>query len=104
MSVMSEGLELFGGQGYIEDTGIPKHFRDAQVLPIWEGTTNILSLDVLRAIGKSKGETLLAFERNLKNRLKQAETIRPELISAVGKIASQIEKLTHSLKEHLVNI
>jgi len=28
---MSEGLELFGGQGYIEDTGIPKHFRDAQV-------------------------------------------------------------------------
>lgn len=31
MGVMSEGLELFGGQGYIEDTGIPKHFRDAQV-------------------------------------------------------------------------
>ncbi|XP_036835782.1 acyl-CoA dehydrogenase family member 11 [Oncorhynchus mykiss] len=33
-------------QGYIEDTGLPAILRDAQVLSIWEGTTNILSLDV----------------------------------------------------------
>lgn len=31
MSVVSEGLECFGGQGYIEDTGLPVHLRDAQV-------------------------------------------------------------------------
>jgi alkylation response protein AidB-like acyl-CoA dehydrogenase len=37
MSVVSEGLEAIGGQGYIEDTGIPRILRDAQVLPIWEG-------------------------------------------------------------------
>ncbi|XP_035703599.1 acyl-CoA dehydrogenase family member 11 isoform X2 [Folsomia candida] len=102
MSVMSEGLELFGGQGYIEDTGIPKHFRDAQVLPIWEGTTNILSLDVLRAIGKSKGETLNAFERNLKKRLKQSETARPELSSSVSSVGNQLDKLIRTLREHLV--
>ena len=36
MSNTSEGLECFGGQGYIEDTGIPRFLRDAQVLPIWE--------------------------------------------------------------------
>ena len=45
----------FGGQGYIEDTGLPSLLRDSQVLSIWEGTTNILSLDVLRSIQKSKG-------------------------------------------------
>ena len=45
----SEVLECFGGAGYIEDTGIPRLLRDAQVLPIWEGTTNVLSLDLLRA-------------------------------------------------------
>jgi acyl-CoA dehydrogenase len=45
--VVSETLETFGGAGYIEDTGIPVLLRDTQVLPIWEGTTNVLSLDAL---------------------------------------------------------
>jgi acyl-CoA dehydrogenase len=46
----SEYLESFGGAGYVEDTGIPRLLRDAQVLPIWEGTTNVLALDVVRAL------------------------------------------------------
>ena len=53
VSIASETLECFGGNGYIEDTGLPQLLRDAQVYPIWEGTTNVLSLDVLRALGKS---------------------------------------------------
>lgn len=71
---VSEGLECFGGQvstpnhqtififltgcffdqGYIEDTGLPSMLRDAQVLPIWEGTSNVMALDVLRAIAKTR--------------------------------------------------
>ena len=47
---ISEMLEGFGGAGYMEDTGIARLLRDAQVLPIWEGTTNVLSLDFLRAV------------------------------------------------------
>lgn len=54
---ISEAVECFGGAGYMEDTGIPKILRDAQVLTIWEGTTNVLSLDMLRALEKD-----LAFE------------------------------------------
>jgi alkylation response protein AidB-like acyl-CoA dehydrogenase len=49
---LSEVCEAFGGAGYIEDTGIPTLLRDAQVLPIWEGTTNVLSLDVLRVLNQ----------------------------------------------------
>ena len=52
VAVLSEILEAFGGAGYVEDTGLPRLLRDAQVLPIWEGTTNVLSLDTLRALGK----------------------------------------------------
>jgi hypothetical protein len=52
VAVTSEGLESFGGAGYVEDTGLPRLLRDAQVLPIWEGTTNVLSLDLLRALAK----------------------------------------------------
>ena len=44
VSVVSEGLECFGGQGYIEDTGLPGLLRDVQVLPIWEGTFSVMSL------------------------------------------------------------
>ncbi|XP_064612141.1 acyl-CoA dehydrogenase family member 11-like isoform X2 [Liolophura sinensis] len=69
MSVLSEGLESFGGQGYIEDTGLPVLLRDGQVLSIWEGTTNILSLDVLRAIMKSGGDTLQQFGISIDHKL-----------------------------------
>jgi acyl-CoA dehydrogenase len=48
--VSSEVLETFGGAGYIEDTGLPVLLRDSQVLPIWEGTTNVLALDAIRAL------------------------------------------------------
>jgi alkylation response protein AidB-like acyl-CoA dehydrogenase len=50
IAVASEAIEAFGGVGYVEDSGIPRMLRDAQVLSIWEGTTNVLSLDTLRAI------------------------------------------------------
>jgi alkylation response protein AidB-like acyl-CoA dehydrogenase len=55
VSVASEVVESFGGAGYVEDTGIPMLLRDAQVLTIWEGTTNVLSLDTLRAMNDAGG-------------------------------------------------
>jgi len=56
VQVCSEAIECFGGAGYIEDTGLPQLLRDAQVYAIWEGTTNVLSLDSLRALaGDSLG-------------------------------------------------
>ena len=67
VAVASEALESFGGAGYIEDTGLPRLLRDAQVLSIWEGTTNVLSLDVLRALEKT--DALGAFLRDARQRL-----------------------------------
>ncbi len=52
MAIASEAIESCGGAGYVEDTGLPRLLADAQVLPIWEGTTNVLSLDTLRALAK----------------------------------------------------
>ncbi|HVS02065.1 MAG TPA: acyl-CoA dehydrogenase family protein [Thermoanaerobaculia bacterium] len=54
VAVASEALECFGGAGYVEDTGLPRLLRDAQVLTIWEGTTNVLALDALRAIAREQ--------------------------------------------------
>ncbi len=54
VAVLSEVLEAFGGAGYVEDTGLPMLLRDAQVFPIWEGTTNVLSLDALRVLSEAR--------------------------------------------------
>ncbi len=84
VAVISEVLECFGGAGYVEDTGIPRLYRDAQVLPIWEGTTNVLSLDTLRAIQKEGPlEDLLAEIRGL------AALANDDALQAAGKLAIQ---------------
>jgi acyl-CoA dehydrogenase len=66
VAVASEAIECCGGAGYVEDTGLPRLLADAQVLPIWEGTTNVLSLDTLRAL--AKGGTLEALGAELEQR------------------------------------
>ena len=63
---MSEGMEALGALGYMENSGIPVALRDAQVLKIWEGTTNVLCLDFLRALtmkGKDKMHMLNVYNR-----------------------------------------
>ena len=51
---VSEAMEAIGGNAYIEESILPRLLRDCQVLPIWEGTTNILTLDAMRAIEKER--------------------------------------------------
>jgi acyl-CoA dehydrogenase len=51
--LIRECMELIGGISYVEDGILPKVYRDALVLPIWEGTGNIMVLDMLRAIQKT---------------------------------------------------
>ena len=63
--IVSEGMEALGGQGYIEDTGLARILRDTFVNSIWEGTTNILSLDVLRVFSSSKQSLDLMAQRIL---------------------------------------
>ena len=82
VAVASEGLECFGGAGYVEDTGLPMLLRDAQVLPIWEGTTNVLALDALRAVRGIGGLDPL---RDLFDRLVGIER---------GELRSLVERLT----------
>ncbi|HEU0276964.1 MAG TPA: acyl-CoA dehydrogenase family protein [Rhodanobacteraceae bacterium] len=57
--IASATVEAFGGIGYLEDSGIPVLLRDAQVLPIWEGSGNVQALDFLRALAKSGIEPLV---------------------------------------------
>jgi alkylation response protein AidB-like acyl-CoA dehydrogenase len=84
VQIASEALECFGGAGYVEDTGLPRLLRDAQVLPIWEGTTNVLSLDLLRALEAEGAREALGGELRRLAREAEDAAIRPAAAAAVA--------------------
>jgi len=85
VAVCSEGVECFGGQGYIETTGIPGILRDVQVTTIWEGTTNVLCHDFVRALNLGNIERLESFAHFFRDR--------------IGKIMQSDSNLTATNKE-----
>jgi putative acyl-CoA dehydrogenase len=60
IGVVAEALECLGGNGYVEESGMPRLYRETPLNSIWEGSGNVNALDVLRAISKSP-ETLEVF-------------------------------------------
>ena len=56
----AEALECLGGNGYVEESGMPRLYREMPVNSAWEGSGNVMCLDVLRALAKQPG-TLEAF-------------------------------------------
>lgn len=46
----AEALECLGGNGYVEESGLPRLYREAPLLSVWEGSGNVAALDVLRAV------------------------------------------------------
>ena len=67
-ALIYEAMEVIGGSGYIEERPIARHFREAPVNAIWEGSGNVMALDVLRVLGRGKElfETVFAgLERDL---------------------------------------
>jgi putative acyl-CoA dehydrogenase len=51
--VVAEALECLGGNGYVEESVLPRLYRDAPLNSIWEGSGNVTALDVLRSLGRS---------------------------------------------------
>ena len=88
----SETIESFGGAGYIENSGVPRLLRDAQVFPIWEGTTNVLALDALRAMAKDGAlQPLIA---DLVNRLKGVPSSLPK-----ARVERRLSALAHHARK-----
>ncbi|KAF9295717.1 hypothetical protein BGZ74_010682 [Mortierella antarctica] len=65
-AMSQEAMEAFGGQGYMEETGLGRAMRDVLVNTIWEGTTNVLSLDVLRVMAETGGDALELFNKTVR--------------------------------------
>jgi putative acyl-CoA dehydrogenase len=86
-AVTMEAMEVLGGSGYIEESIMPRLYREAPVNSIWEGSGNVMCLDVLRAIertpkaaevlrhelGDASDKRLKAFAERLQRRLRAAD-------------------------------
>jgi putative acyl-CoA dehydrogenase len=61
-AVAGEALECLGGNGYVEESGLPRLFRESPLNSIWEGSGNVIALDVLRALARepAAGAAVLA--------------------------------------------
>jgi putative acyl-CoA dehydrogenase len=79
-----ESLECLGGAGYVEESGMPRLYREAPLASIWEGSGNVMSLDVLRALTRSPRslEVFLA-------EVEQAQGADPRLDARVRQLRGQ---------------
>jgi len=79
----AEALECLGGNGYVEESVLPRLFRESPLNGVWEGSGNVICLDVLRAMGRSPEAVELFFaevESASDERLSRAvEAVRAEL-------------------------
>jgi putative acyl-CoA dehydrogenase len=79
-----ESLECLGGAGYVEESGMPRLYREAPLASIWEGSGNVMSLDVLRALTRSP-RSLEVFL----GELDQAQGAEPRLDRRIAELKSQ---------------
>jgi putative acyl-CoA dehydrogenase len=84
-TAVAEALEVLGGNGYVEESGMPRLYRQAPLNSIWEGSGNVIALDVLRAMGRSSA-SLAA----VRAEIDLARGADPRLDAAVGRLTAEL--------------
>lgn len=87
--VVHEALECLGGNGYVEESIMPRLYRESPLNAIWEGSGNVIALDVLRAAGRSP-ESLQMFVAELE----QGSGIDARVDQAIARAAASISSAT----------
>ncbi|GJF10187.1 acyl-CoA dehydrogenase [Mycolicibacterium cyprinidarum] len=83
-----EAMECFGGNGYVEDSGMPRLYREAPLMGIWEGSGNVSALDTLRAMATRPECIEVLFDE-----LGATAGLDPRLDAHVGGLRPQLEEL-----------
>ena len=95
---VAEAMEAVGGVGYCEDSTIPALVRNTHVLPIWEGTTNVLALDMLRVLRRDDARALL-FDHLRTHASRVAAPSMTKVAAAVQQTTDECELLFEKLNE-----
>jgi putative acyl-CoA dehydrogenase len=96
---LAEAMECLGGNGYVEDSALPRLYREAPVNAIWEGSGNVMALDVVRAL-KSEG-TLDHVLETIAGELGPGAKAAVDVLSAAARMAQEDEGSARMLTEQL---
>lgn len=78
IELSAEAMEVFGGNGYMDEGPMGRLYRETPVLSIWEGSGNVMALDLLRAIAREP-EAMLALRDDLRQGCAGDAVLRPHL-------------------------
>ncbi len=84
---VAEALECLGGSGYVEESGLPRLFRESPLNGIWEGSGNVIALDVLRAVTREP---------------EAVEAVRAEIVRGAG-ADTRLDRAIADLDAHLAD-
>ncbi len=93
VGLTGEAMEVFGGNGYVETGPMGRLFREAPVNSIWEGSGNVMCLDVLRALSRNPGDAQLVFDR-----LRDVATQAPAVMSQLNRLRDAIARPPDALE------
>jgi acyl-CoA dehydrogenase len=98
--VASMGVQIHGGMGFIEETGAAQHYRDARILPIYEGTNGIQAIDlVTRKLPLAGGKVMEAYLAELKSTV---VAVRASNQPAFGRMGERLGEAVAALTEATV--
>ena len=97
-SLVSEALQVFGGMGFIEETGVAQYYRDVRIAQIYEGTTGIQANDLLgRKFLKDMGKTATKLIGRMQATAKElAESDNAEVKAIAAELAKSVQTLSET--------
>ncbi len=98
--LIAEAMECLGGNGYVEESRLPRLYREAPVNAIWEGSGNVMCLDVMRVMRKSS-EPLEAVLANIEDSLGSTAKSTLNVLRAAAAVALADEGSARVLTEQL---
>ena len=105
LEVTSNAIQIHGGMGFIEETGIAQHYRDARILPIYEGTTAIQANDlVFRKTLRDNGKGITGLLDEINKEIEETSNQENKILkNSCQKMLTAIES-SKNVVNHIVSI
>ncbi len=105
LEITSNAIQIHGGMGFIEETGIAQHYRDARILPIYEGTTAIQANDlVFRKTLRDNGKAITELVEEINSEISEIANTGNETLKDLCERMTQSIKTSKKVIDHIVSI
>ena len=97
VDVASTAIQVFGGMGYVEETGVAQHFRDARIAPIYEGTNGIQAMDLVgRKLPMRGGGVVKDFLADVGSTVERVRAAGDDYVVIADRLADALDALNES--------